>query len=407
MLGPGRRAWPALAVATLLLWAPGAQAHPLGNFSVNHQTRVKISRDRIDLLYILDQAEIPTFQERKLSGRETLRRKAAEVRANLRLVVDGRRVQLRVGPGATIAFPRGQGGLQTTRVELPVVYRVRGVRRVEIRDLTFLGRVGWTDVVARARVAARQSARRCRRADPTNRLTTYRGITLQDVTDQRVGRFAVQPGKGTLAGPRSKEQQPPPAAAADDAPEHTSDDGLTGLFEDASAGQGVFVLMLLAAFGWGALHALSPGHGKAMVAAYLVGTRGAPRHAVALGGIVTVTHTIGVFALGLVTLLLSQWILPEDLYPWLNLASGLLIVAVGLSVLGSRVRWARRARSRPHARSRHTTTTHPHDHTHDLDPTWKGLTGMGISAGIIPCPSALVGAAGRDLTAAGRASGSC
>jgi len=265
------------------------------------------------------------------------------------------------------------------------VYRVRGARRVEIRDLTFLGRVGWTDVVAEpGRGTAVRTSVSPR--DPTNRLTTYRGITLQDVTDQRVGRFAVQPGKGTLAGPRSKEQQQaPPAAVADDAPEHTSDDGLTGLFEDASAGQGVFVLMLLAAFGWGALHALSPGHGKAMVAAYLVGTRGAPRHAVALGSIVTVTHTIGVFALGLVTLLLSQWILPEDLYPWLNLASGLLIVAVGLSVLGSRVRWAHE-----HDHDHTHPHDHTHDHTHDLDPTWKGLTGMGISAGIIPCPSALV-----------------
>ena len=132
MLGPGRGAWPALALTALLLWASGAQAHPLGNFSVNHQTRVKISRDRIELLYILDQAEIPTFQERKLSGRETLQRKAAEVRDNLRLIVDGKRVQLHVGPGATISFPRGQGGLQTTRVELPIVYRMRG--RAACRD---------------------------------------------------------------------------------------------------------------------------------------------------------------------------------------------------------------------------------------------------------------------------------
>ena len=176
-----------------------------------------------------------------------------------------------------------------------------------------------------------------------------------------------------------------------------------GLFEDASAGQGVFVLMLLAAFGWGALHALSPGHGKAMVAAYLVGTRGAPRHAVALGGIVTVTHTIGVFALGLVTLLLSQWVLPEDLYPWLNLAAGLLIVGGRAErprltrALGA---GAPRPRALPgrgaHHRSRRTSHGHEprprahDDHPHDLDPTWRGLAGMGISAGIIPCPSALV-----------------
>src|SRR4029079_15286030 len=87
-------------------------------------------------------------------------------------------------------------------------------------------------------------------------------------------------------------------------------DGLTGLFEDAAAGQGVLVLLLLGALGWGALHALSPGHGKAMVAAYLGGTRGSARDAVVLGATVTVTHTIGVFALGLVQIARSQYVLP-------------------------------------------------------------------------------------------------
>jgi len=104
----------------------------------------------------------------------------------------------------------------------------------------------------------------------------------------------------------------------------------------------VLVLLLLAAFGWGALHALSPGHGKSMVAAYLVGTRGTARHAVALGVTVTVAHTAGVFALGLVTLALSQYVLPEDLYPWLTLVSGLLVVTVGAGVLRSRIRAARK-----------------------------------------------------------------
>jgi ABC-type nickel/cobalt efflux system permease component RcnA len=136
----------------------------------------------------------------------------------------------------------------------------------------------------------------------------------------------------------------------------------------------VLVLLLLAAFGWGALHALSPGHGKSMVAAYLVGTRGTARHAVALGATVTIAHTAGVFALGLITLALSQYVLPEDLYPWLTLASGLLVVGVGVTVLRARLR----------ARKHH----HHHDHDHDV--SWKSLVAMGASAGLIPCPSALV-----------------
>ena len=157
--------------------------------------------------------------------------------------------------------------------------------------------------------------------------------------------------------------------------------GFARLFAHAASGRGVLVLFLLAAFGWGALHALSPGHGKAMVAAYLVGTRGTARQAVLLGATVTVTHTIGVFALGFVTLALSSLILPEDLYPWLNLVSGALVVGVGLAVLRARVRGARHSHSHAHG----------HDHHHDHPPlTRRGLLTLGASAGLIPCPSALV-----------------
>jgi ABC-type nickel/cobalt efflux system permease component RcnA len=114
-----------------------------------------------------------------------------------------------------------------------------------------------------------------------------------------------------------------------------------------------------------------------MVAAYLVGTRGTARHAVALGLAVTVTHTAGVFALGVVTLGLSAWIVPEDLYPWLNLTAGVLVAGVGASVLRTRLR-ARRAHH------------HHHHHHHPEAITWRGIVAMGAAAGLVPCPSALV-----------------
>ena len=135
----------------------------------------------------------------------------------------------------------------------------------------------------------------------------------------------------------------------------------------------MILLSLAAAVFWGAAHALSPGHGKTIVTAYLVGRRGTPAHAALLGLIVTVTHTIGVFALGLVTLALSQLFVPDRLYPWLNLASGLLVVGIGISVL--RARWR-------HRRAHH----HDHDHEHDA----RSLVAVGISGGLLPCPSALV-----------------
>ena len=141
----------------------------------------------------------------------------------------------------------------------------------------------------------------------------------------------------------------------------------------------MLLFLLLAAFGWGAVHALSPGHGKAMVAAYLVGTRGTARHAAALGATVTVTHTAGVLLLGVVALTLSAFVLPEQLYPWLNLASGLLVVVVGAAVL--------RSRARASARRTH----HHHHHHHGPEElSTRGILAMGASAGLIPCPSALV-----------------
>jgi nickel/cobalt transporter (NicO) family protein len=370
----------ALAITLALLGgafgAGEARAHPLGNFSVNHLTEVSISDGRVDVLYVLDQAEIPTFQERGLGPAEVLGRKRAEVARGLLLEVDGRPVALRPAGAGRIEFPAGQGGLKVTRAEIPLVARVAGPRRVVVRDETFEGRAGWKAVVAvpGAGTAVRATAPS---GDPTNRLRTYPDGALSSPLEQRRAIFSVRPGDGTLEAPAA------PGAGARTTTARGGD-GLAGVFGDAASGDGVLLLLLLAAFGWGALHALSPGHGKAMVAAYLIGTRGTARHAVGLGAIVTITHTIGVFALGVVTLALSQYVLPEDLYPWLTLVSGLLVVLVGIGVLSSRVRAAR-------ARHHHHHDHHHHHHHHHPDRvTWKGLVAMGAAAGLIPCPSALV-----------------
>ena len=365
-----RRALFVVSLAVLAL-APAADAHPLGNFSVNHLTTVRISDDRIDVRYVLDQAEIPTVQERGLAPAAVLARKRAEVRERLHLRVDGQAVPLREVARPRLTFPRGAGGLRTTRVELALRAAVDAPHRVRIDDGTFPGRVGWKAVVSAPGegTAVRTTAPS---GDPTGGLRHYPQDLLSSPLDRRDATFAVQPGDGTLTAPKAEGGGPQETRA--------EADGFAGLFEDAAAGQGVLLVLLLAAFGWGALHALSPGHGKAMVAAYLVGTRGKPRHAVALGATVTITHTIGVFALGVVTLALSQYVLPEDLYPWLTLVSGVLVVAVGAAVLRSRVRKAKHVHSH----------THSHDGGHGHDLGFRGILGMGTAAGLIPCPSALV-----------------
>jgi len=351
-----------LAAGALLASAAPAPAHPLGNFSVNHMTVVSISDDRVDVRYLLDQAEIPTFRERGLGDAEVLRRKLAEVERRLVVEVDGRRVELRRDGAPVLTHPEGQGGLRTTRLELPLSAPARGAHRVTIRDGTFPGRVGWKSVQARPGdgTAVRTSAPA---GDPSGGLRRYPEDLLSSPSDTRAARFAVAPGGGTLE-------------ATGPAPSHhggtEAGDGFAGLL----AGDDVLVLLLLAAFGWGALHALSPGHGKAMVAAYLVGTRGSTRDAVILGAAVTVTHTAGVVALGFVALGLSAWVLPEQLYPWLTLVSGVMVVGVGLAVL----------RRRAHRHAHH----HHHHHHEHARPDRRSLLALGASAGLIPCPSALV-----------------
>jgi nickel/cobalt exporter len=383
-----------IAVVAFGVFAAGASAHPLGNFSINHLDQLKVSANRVDVTYILDQAEIPTFQERGLAPSVVLARKKAEVQRNLLLTVNGRRVPLTVGAMGQITFPPGQGGLKLTRVVVPLYALVSHPRAVRLHDGTFPGRIGWKAIVAQpgngTDVHSSVSA-----GDPTDGLRSYPQDMLKSPLDERDAQLSVKPGNGSLTAPK--------AVGSGDATTHNrSGDGFAGVFADAAAGRGVLVFFMLAAFAWGGIHALSPGHGKTMVAAYLVGTRGTARHAVALGATVTITHTIGVFALGAVTLLLSQWILPEQLYPWLNLASGLMVVGIGAAVLRARVRRSPLAAGRAHDDAHHHhdhSHHHHHDHhpangerptAHDHDLSWKGLIAMGASAGLIPCPSALV-----------------
>jgi nickel/cobalt transporter (NicO) family protein len=338
-----------------------ADAHPLGNFTINHLSRVSIGAQRIDVSYTLDQAEIPTFQERGLAPQAVLARKVAEARRGLRLTVDGRASTLSLQPGAKISFPQGQGGLKTTRVELR--FTAGTGRRVQFDDQTFPGRVGWKSVVV-APGSGTDVHSSVPATDPTSDLRHYPTDLLKSPLDQRSASFTARPGGGRVTAPDGVH-----SSGGDGS---RSGDGFAQVFSDAASGRGVLILLLLAAFAWGALHALSPGHGKSMVAAYLVGTRGTARHALALGATVTIAHTAGVFALGVVTLALSQYVLPEDLYPWLTLASGLLVVGVGLTVLRSRLK------------KRH----HHHHHHHDV--STRSLIAMGASAGLLPCPSALV-----------------
>src|SRR5215207_10663755 len=129
----------------------------------------------------------------------------------------------------------------------------------------------------------------------------------------------------------------------------------------------VIALALLLALLLGAGHALTPGHGKTIVAAYLVGARGTAKHAIFLGITTTVTHTAGVFAIGFVTLWISNYILPEQLYPWLEFISGLLVVGIGLVLFRGRLTSLLRRRTTDQRRTTNDHHFHDHDHSHDHD----------------------------------------
>ncbi len=190
----------------------------------------------------------------------------------------------------------------------------------------------------------------------------------------------------------------------------TPQDILTSLVHQQDLSIPFYLLALGISLALGALHALTPGHGKTVVAAYLVGSRGTTRHAIALGSIVTLTHTGSVFLLGLVTLVASRYFLPTRLIPILEVLSGALILVLGLGLLAQRIRDGRKTRFMEHHSHEHDEHHHEHSHEHDHQRdhehvhdhghgphthevpdqlTWRSLITLGVSGGLVPCPDAV------------------
>ena len=377
-----------LVLAALVAFAipANAIAHPLGNFTINRYSEVDVSGNRLYVLYVLDLAEIPTFQLEQGGGGIDASAYARRIAAGTRLSIDGKAARLAPVRHA-LAFPPGQAGLRTTRLEVLLSGpRLHGHPFVVYRDNNYAGRIGWKEIVVRAGTGAQLTSSSAPSKSISDRLRAYPKNLLQSPLEVTEARAHVSPG--VTAGPapslitRAELEQRVAVRAV-------SDGGFASLIAHERLGAGFIALSLFIAFFWGAAHAFSPGHGKSIVAAYLIGSRGTARHAALLGLTVTVTHTIGVFALGLITLSLSQFIVPDTLYPWLNLVSALLIVAVGLSVLRWRLREWLHAREHAHG-DHHHHHDHEHGHSHDPALSLRRLLGVGISGGIIPCPTALV-----------------
>lgn len=384
-----------LCAGLLALARPGsAGAHPLGNFTVNRYSRIEVYSDVVRVQYVLDMAEIPTFQENSgvdadgdgaISAAEAQAYADAAVPAllsNLELSFDNERADL-VTVAANAAFPEGQGGLLTTR--LTATYEAltpSGVVSLTYSDANYSDRLGWREIVVSA-VTGAELTGDYPQQDVSHALTAYPDDLLSSPLDVASVAFSFEAANAALAPTL------PDAPTVAQTPQR-SGAGFVSLINTNDLTFGAVLLALLAAFAFGALHAVEPGHGKTLVAAYFVGVKGTVGQALGLGLIVAATHTVGVLAIGMIAIFGSHWILPEKLYPWLSLVSGLMVMVLGLRLVLAR------GGGRLLHRLSHLSFVGHHHHDHDPAvtsggiPPWRTLIGIGLADGLTPSPSALV-----------------
>ena len=445
-----------------------AVAHPMGNFSVNHYSKITLESDRIRVRYLIDLAEIPTYQELQEANipataidpdsaavTSYLLKRGEELGRGLILNVDDRPAQLKL-VSSEIIFPPGAGGLPTMKMGFvyetvyPATLGVTKLHEINVRyvDNNYTGHSGWKEIIA---VSSAGSLLRSTvpEKDRSGELSNYPTDLLSSPPQNLEALLTVTlpappaavpvtreaPSAGAMAvlrsglkqrvpneGTRSRTSPEPAGGGPAATPIHLSPNpsvtpsGLrlvanrqatprnqfTELIQAQSLSGWFLFTAAFIAIGLGGLHALEPGHGKTIVAAYLAGSKGTARHAVLLGIIVTVSHTVGVFILGAITLFASRYIVPEQLYPWLGVLSGVTIAGLGSYMLLRRLTG--------------TATDHSHvpgsSHSHWM--FWKRpadertendslqneapqqtvsltqLLTLGITGGIIPCPAALI-----------------
>ena len=400
---------PVLLAISLVVLALSALAHPLGQFTVNHFTRIESGADRLRLRYVVDLAELATFQELQkadtdssgsLSEAESqayLERVVNEFLSGLSLTADGQPVSLQV-THRILSLPPGAANLPTMRIECDFEGRLPSgsalVRKLQFTDNNHRDRQGWHEIVVVPTTGAAVFDSTAFGNGITDELKAYPEDMLLAPLSERSAAWSVAPGAAPAGAKPLLTRAGKPLADKSNA---------TTRWLMARINSSDFaVIALLLAFVLGALHAFTPGHGKTVVGAYLVGSKGTVRHAFFLGATVTVTHTLSVYALLLVTLAGSQFFRAETFVQALGIISGVIILVMGLSLFVQRLRSAF-APAHDHA--------HDHEHSHDghshLPPeqvTWRNLLSLGISGGLLPCEAALalaIGAIGINRPAFG------
>jgi ABC-type nickel/cobalt efflux system permease component RcnA len=496
--------WPARAdtVASLL-----------GNYTVNQFAGITLDKRRVKLHFVVVYGQLPalTALHKADSNNDGVtsqaerdayaKRLAPGFASKLKLSVGATRVPLKL-KSWTSSLPSESTGF-SLRLDaryvgaLPAGLAAGAVRHLKFDNTNYSGRIGWHEIVVKAGSGVRVFNTNAFSTSLTSALSVNPeklppGGPLDERDVHLAFTHGAPPAGAVMLAPRNGAGAKVAAAGGSGQRSGIQATGVAATWLNHATKQlvdlilarhlapHVVALALLFALVLGALHAFSPGHGKTVVGAYLIGSRGTIRHAVFLGVTVTITHTLGVFALGLATLFASQFVVPARLFPILSLVSGLLVVVIGLTLFIRRLRGVghRHAHVHDHAPALATVGPavegpaeavgiaaeepealaevmavdanavlpgpepalahdghehahhhhehfpghhhhHDHDHAHahadhvhahgalththggsthtHLPPgaegekvTWKSLLGLGISGGLIPCPSAMV-----------------
>jgi len=218
------------------------------------------------------------------------------------------------------------------------------------------------------------------------------------VTDEEDERLREAGATFVLPRVTAETPRPWPAAEAQPSEQPSDSNSLLALLLDSR--RGLWVLLLLAA-GFGAAHALTPGHGKTLVAAYLVGEHGTAWHALVLGLVTTLTHTGAVLALAAGLLLLFPAAVPAQVQMLLGVGGGLLVAGLGFWLLLRRLSGGAdhfhlgghgHHHHHGHGHADHYHDEHGHAHPLPAGPGrvgWWGLVVLGMSGGMVPCWDAI------------------
>ncbi|MFF3348716.1 nickel/cobalt transporter [Streptomyces sp. NPDC002779] len=397
--------------ALVLAGSPSASAHPLGNFTVNRYDGLVAAPGTLRVDHVEDLAEIPATQAKpdveRLGLDAWAGRRCATAARDSALTVDGRSVALTVETGHACRGP-GQAGLDTLRVECVLSAPLPDADSLAL-DFRAAGAgsgPGWREVTARGdRMTL--TASDVPEESLSRELRDYPEELLSSPADTRAASLSVRPGGPAPAG----EERDAPAASVLPRGADRWTRALDSLVARHDLTVGFAALALCVAVGLGALHALAPGHGKTLMAAVAAarGGRARLKDVLPLAASVTVTHTLGVVALGL--LITAGPTAAPGVITWLGIAGGALVTAAGATLV--RRAWRGRSHRHPHTPAHvpartpvlvgaHThqhahpgTHTHVHSHgghthTHATAPTVRGTILLGFAGGLVPSPSAVV-----------------